>query len=127
MTVGLDDSAGTQRAVENDVTDLSFSTPRGVQDSTGVDSSANERILLLADFQGSVTGIFNDAATTGFHTVVKTVGSTSVTREVIIVHSSQTLAVETVFTDQQWSRATTGELTCTVPMALNETTVPTWS
>ena len=62
MTVGLDDSGGTLRQIENDVTDLTFSTPRGVQDWTGVDSSANERGLLLADFQASLTGVFNDAA-----------------------------------------------------------------
>ena len=55
MTVGLDDSGGSQVAVEGDVTDLTFSTPRGVQDSTGVDSSANTRILLLRRYPDRIT------------------------------------------------------------------------
>ena len=127
LTVALDDSGGTARSIENDVTDLTFSTPRGVQDATGVDSSAMERILLLADFQASLTGIFNDAASTGFHTVVKDIGSTSATRTLTLVHSGQTLANEVICTDQQWTRSGTGELTATVPCQLNSTTVPTWS
>lgn len=127
LTVTLDDSGGTGRAISNDVTNLTFSTPRGVQDSTGVNSSANERLLLLADFQCSLTGIFNDAASTGFHTVVKDVGSTSATRTLSLAHSGQTLANETVATDQQWSRDTSGAFICTVPLMLNSTTVPTWS
>lgn len=127
MTVGLDDSSPTLRQIENDITDLTFSTPRGVQDTTGVNSSANERLLLLADFQASLTGVFNDAATTGFHTVVKDIGSNSTTRTLTLVHSGQTLTNETVATDQQWTRAATGELTAVVPLMLNSTTVPTWS
>jgi len=127
MTVGLDDSGDTLRQIENDVTDLTFSTPRGVQDWTGVNSSANERGLLLADFQASVTGVFNDAALTGIHTVIKDIGSNSATRGFSIVHSGQTLSNECVATDQQWSRAGTGELTVVVPLQLNSTTVPTWS
>jgi len=46
----VDDSGGTGRDISNDVTNLDFATPRGIQDSTGIDVSAMERILLLADF-----------------------------------------------------------------------------
>ena len=43
MTVAVDDSGGNIEAIGNDITNLSFATPRGVQDITGVNSSAMER------------------------------------------------------------------------------------
>src|SRR5262249_49351406 len=49
-TLSVDDSSGTPVVIKNDVTNLQFATPRGVQDVTGVDKSAIERLLLLADF-----------------------------------------------------------------------------
>ncbi len=48
-TLSVDDSGGTPVVIKNDITDLSISTPRGVQDVTGVDKSAKEALLLLAD------------------------------------------------------------------------------
>jgi hypothetical protein len=126
ISVAIDDSAGAAKTISNDITDLDFATPRGVMDSTGLDSSANERILLLADFSVTVNGIFNDA-TDRIHDVFKTVSSTSVTRTVTIAHSGQTLPNEAIFTDYQLSRSNTGELTVTAPGALNSTTVPTWA
>ena len=126
MTVAVDDSGGTARSIENDITSLDFSTPRGVQDSTGIDSSAMERILLLADFSITLNGVFNDA-TNAAHDVFKTVSSTSVTRTITIVHSGQTLPNEAILTDYALSRAANGELTWTVPGQLNSTVVPTWA
>ena len=35
-TLSVDDSGGTARAIINDVTNFNFSTPRGVQDVTGI-------------------------------------------------------------------------------------------
>jgi hypothetical protein len=43
-----------------------------VQDITGLDKSANERLLLLADFSISLAGVFNDASNMS-HDVFKTV------------------------------------------------------
>lgn len=127
FAVAVDDAAGpTARTISNDLTDLQFSTPRGVQDSTGIDSSAHERILLLADFSITMNGVFNDASNMS-HDVFKTVPSTSVTRTVTLTHSGQVLEVECVLTDYQLSRAASGELTWSVPGAMNETTVPTWT
>lgn len=127
-TCSLDDSAGTLRAIINDVNSLNFSTPRGVQDVTGIDKSAIERLLLLADFQATLNiTAFNDAASTGAHTVCKTISSTSVVRTFSLGVSGQTLSNECVATDYQLTRANTGELTATVPLALADGALPTWS
>ncbi len=126
-TCSIDDSAGTLRAIINDVTNLQFAMPRGVQDVTGIDKSAMERLLLLADFSATLNYVFNDAATTGAHTVLKTVSSTSVTRTFSLAVSGQTLSNEVIASDLQYNRAQSGELTATVPLALADGTVPTWS
>ena len=127
MTCAVDDSAGpTARSIENDITALSFATPRGVQDVTGIDKSAMERLLLLADASVDITGVFNDATNTS-HDVFKTVPSTSVNRTITIVHSGQTLAGEHALTDYQLTRAPSGELTYSVPALLADGTVNSWT
>lgn len=125
-TCSIDDSAGTARAIVNDFTNISFATPRGVQDVTGIDKSAYERLLLLADatFEGTI--VFNDAANMS-HDVFKTVPSSSVQRTVTLTVSGQTLANEMIFTDYPLARAASGELTATVPGQLANGTVPTWT
>jgi hypothetical protein len=125
-TLSVDDSGGIARAIKNDVTNFSFSTPRGVQDVTGVDKSAMERLLLLADFSVTLNGVFNDA-TNQAHDVFKTVPSTSVARTVTLVHSGQTLANECLFTDYQVTRNADGSLPWTAPGVLSDGTVPTWT
>lgn len=126
-TCSLDDSSGTARAIINDVTNLEFATPRGVQDVTGLDKSALERLLLLADFSGTLNGVFNDTATTGAHSVLKTVSSTSVQRELTLAVSGQSLVNEVMVTDYALTRAQSGELTWSAPFVLSSGTVPTWS
>lgn len=125
-TFSVDDSAGAAKAIKNDVTSLPFTTPRGVQDVTGLDKSAFERLLLLADFTVTPTGVFNDAADFS-HAVFKTVPSTSVARTVTMTVSGQTLANECLFTDYSLTRAAEGSLTWTAPGVLSDGTVPTWS
>ena len=126
MTVSVDDSGGTLRDLSNDITNIDFATPRGVQDVTGLDKSGIERLLLLADGTGTISGVFNDAANMS-HAVFKTVSSTSVDRTVTIAVSGQTLSMECVLSDYSIARAATGELTYSVPFALADGTVPTWS
>src|SRR5688500_14226802 len=89
-TLSVDSSAGAVKAIKNDVTNFQFATPRGVQDVTGVDKSAMERLLLLADFSITLNGVFNDATDLS-HDVFKTVSSTAVARTVTLVVSGQTL------------------------------------
>lgn len=125
-TLSVDTSAGTAKAIKNDITNFQFATPRGVQDVTGVDKSAMERLLLLADFSIGLNGVFNDA-TDQEHDVFKTVPSTSVARTVTLTVSGQTLANECLFTDYALTRGQDGSLVFTAPGVLSDGTVPTWS
>ena len=56
MSVAVDDSGGSARTISNDVTNMDFATPRNEQDITGMDKSAIERLLLLADFSVTLNG-----------------------------------------------------------------------
>lgn len=125
-TCSVDDASGTARAIKNDITNLQFATPRGVQDATGIDKSAYERLLLLADFSVTLNGVFNDAANQS-HDVFKTVPSTSVARTVTLTVSGQTLANECLFTDYPLTRGDDGALTFSAPGVLSDGTVPTWA
>lgn len=125
-TLSVDDSAGAVQAIKNDVTNFQFATPRGVQDVTGVDKSAMERLLLLADFSITLNGVFNDAAGAS-HAVFKTVPSTSVNRTTTLAVSGQTLAGELLYSDYSLSRAQDGALTWSAPGVLADGAVPTWS
>lgn len=126
-TCSVDDSGGTLRAIINDVTNLQISTPRGVQDVTGLDKSAYERLLLLADASITLNGVFNPAATTTSHAVFSTVPSTSVNRTTTLVIAAKTLTNELLYTDYNLTRAQSGEFTWTVPGVLADGTVPTWA
>lgn len=125
------DSAGTARTITNDVTNYQFSTPRAVQDVTGVDKSANERILLLADYSVTLNGVFNTASNMS-HAVFSTVPSTSATRSVELDVIGTTtglpiLVVNCLLTDYQITRAATGELTWQVPGSLADGSTPAWA
>jgi hypothetical protein len=123
-TLSVDDSAGTPVVIKNDISNLQFATPRGVQDVTGIDKSANERLLLLADLSYTLNGVFNTAVS---HTVFKTVPSTSVPRTVTNVISAQTLAAEVLFTDYNLTRGNDGAFTWSAPGVLADGVVPAWS
>jgi hypothetical protein len=122
----VDDSTGDPDDIRNDVTNFEFATPRGVQDATGIDKSAMERLLLLADFSITNNGVFNDAANQA-HEVFRTVPSTSVARTTTITVSGQTLACEVLYTDYALTRAADGSLTWSAPGVLSDGTVPTWT
>jgi len=126
FSVAVDDSAGTPRTISNDITNLTIATPRGVQDVTGVDKSAMERLVLLADMSFTPNGVFNDAANMS-HAVFKTVPSTSVLRTTTLSISGQTLAGELLYTDYSFNRGQDGSFTWSAPGVLADGTVPTWS
>lgn len=125
-TFSVDNAAGTPNVIKNDITNFEFATPRGVQEVTGIDKSAFERLLLLADFSCGVNGVFNNAANLS-HDTFKTVPSTSVARTVTMTISGSTLANEVLFSDYQVTRAADGSLTWQAPGALADGTVPTWA
>lgn len=125
-TLSVDGSDTLVNDIKSDVTNFNFATPRGVQDVTGIDKSAIERLLLLADFSITLNGVFNDEADKS-HATFKDVSSTSVARTTTIVVSGQTLAPEVLYTDYALTRAQSGELTWSAPGVLADGTVPTWS
>lgn len=126
-TLSVKDAAGTLRAIINDITNFDFSTPRAIQDVTGVDKLAMERLHLLADMSLNLTGVFNDAANQS-HDVFKSLANA---RDISIQHSGQTLGVtpqvQLLFTDYAMSRAQNGGLTWTAPGVLANGVVPTWT
>ena len=123
-TLSVDSSAPAVVDIRNDVTNFEFATPRAVQEITGVDKFAIERLLLLADFSITLNGVFNDALS---HPVFKDVASTSVTRTVSLEVSGQTLSNECLLTDYALTRADDGSLTWQVPGVLQSGIAPTWS
>src|SRR5215467_5419311 len=133
-TLSVGDSTNTTQDIRNDITNLTVATPRNVQDVTGIDKSAIERLLLLADCSVQLNGVFNPAANLS-HAVFSTVPSTSVNRVVSITTNAKNFNQGTagagngavLFTDYSLSRAQTGELTWTAPGVLANGAVPTWS
>ncbi len=125
-TLSVDDAAGTVRDIRNDITNLQFATPRAVQEVTGIDKSAIERLLLLADFSITLNIVFNPAANMS-HDVFKTVPSTSVPRTTSIGVGGKSLTNEVLYTDYPLQRSDSGELTASVPGSLADGTVPTWA
>jgi hypothetical protein len=127
----VDDSGGTLRDIRNDTTNLEFATPRATQDTTGIDKSAMERLLLLADFTITMNGVFNDDGDTSAHSVFKTIPSSDNAREINIQVSDQILGVTPAFTilltDYPLSRSDSGELTWAVPGSLASGDVPAWT
>lgn len=126
MSVAVDDSAGTARTISNNVTSVSWETPREVWEFTGIDKSAVERTLLLADFSTELTGAFDDAANMS-HSVFRTVPSTTTARTTTIGVSGQTLAGELLYSTYSLERSDSGELTWTAEGSLADGTVPTWT
>jgi len=126
MSFIIDDSGGSARTISNDITNADFATPREEQDITGLDKSAHERLLLLADFSVALNGVFNDASNMS-HDVFKTVPSSSVARTTTMAVSGQTLAGELFYTDYALGRSSSGELTWSAPGALAGGVVPTWA
>ncbi len=126
-TCTVDDAASSPTVISNDVTNFAFSTPRGVQDTTGIDKSAHERLLLLADYSATLNGVFNPV---GAHLVFKTIPSTSVARNVKIqpmTGSTPYLSCLCLLTDYTITRSASGELTYAVPAVLSDGTTPSWN
>ncbi len=130
-TIIVADAASTLRTITNDCTNYTFTMPRGTQDVTGVDKSAHETLLLLADYQVTLNGVFDSTTANMSHEVFATIPSTSVIREVSIAPTSNSgtpiMVVNCVLTDYQITRANTGELTWQVPGQLADGSVPTWA
>lgn len=130
MSVTLDASSGTGIDISNDITSLSINMNHAQQDVTGLNSSAHERINLLADLAITFQGVFNDASTKS-HTTFKdyhTSAGTELGRTLALVHSGQTLnEAALLLTAYNLSRGAGGEFTWEVPGVLADGSVPAWS
>lgn len=126
MTITIDDADGTGRLISNDITDATFNTSRGTQDITGVDKSALERLLLLNDFNLSLTSVFNPAANPSMFGVFSTPADND-TRTVVIVVGGKTLTAECVMSDVAWSRGSDGSLTAGATFQLANGTAAVWT
>jgi len=125
----VDDATGSPQTISNDVTDFTMATPRAVQDITGVDKSAHERLLLLADGTVQLKGVFNVAANMS-HAVLSSVPSTSVTRTTKITPTASStpyLSMEMLFSSYDVSRSSSGELTWSADGSLADGTAPEWT
>lgn len=123
-TLTLDNDAAAAQDIRNDVTNFDFATPYNVQETTGVDKSAYERLLLLADYTGTLNGVFNPSANRQ-HIVMS--GDMRVIRTLALVISSQSLSNEVLLTDYKLTRAAGGEFTYATPFSLADGTEPNWS
>ena len=126
-SVTIDDAGGSPQVITNDVQSISISTPNGMQEVTGMDKTAVERLALLHDASGSMKGVFNTAASMS-HAVFKTVSTgTQVTRTLAIGYPGATLTLEVLCTDYQVERGDDGKLTWTVPFVLANGTAAAWT
>src|SRR5258706_16170279 len=104
--LSVDDAAGSPQDIRNDLTNIEFATPYAVQEVTGIDKSATERLALLADLSGTLNSVFNPSANR-VHAVFA--GDLRVIRTVTATIAAKTLAAECLFTDYALTRAAGGE------------------
>ncbi len=130
LTVTVDDSGGTGRAISNDITNCQWTQPSAVEDVTGVNNSAMERLYLLADFTVALTGIFNDAAAPSSFDCFKayrTLAAGQVGRTTAIAHSGQTITQEVLYTGFDFNRGADGSLVWTAPGSMSNGTFAAWA
>jgi hypothetical protein len=108
--------------ISNDVLSLNVDTPYGVQDVTGLDKSALERIMLRADCTGTLNFAFNTSADRS-HAVLKTPGS----KAFVIGFPGATLTFTAVTTNYAISLGADGSLTGSVNWALASGTAAAWT
>ena len=128
----VDTNAGSAKDLSNDVTEFSISTPVALQDVTGVNKSAHERLAVLSDGSVSLKGIFNNGSSSLSHQVLSPVTGEGATRTVQIAPTATSgaapyLAMEMLFTGYTVTRSADGHLTWDAPAQLADGTVPTWT
>ena len=126
-TVTMQNSSAVAKDISNDIADFSIPITFAVQDVTGIDKSAQERIALLVDSAPSFKGFHNNA-TDRLHQVVST-GQT-VPRQIVATLPGGAGAVltETILLDSYvLTRAANAALTNTVGGKLSNGTAPAWS
>lgn len=108
--------------ISNDVTSINVDTPYGVQDITGVDKSAMEKLVLRADATGSMNGVFNTAASMS-HATLKTPGS----KTFVIGYPGATLTFTAITSNYAVTMGADGSLTWSVNFQLSSGTAAAWT
>lgn len=108
--------------ISNDITSFNVDTPYGVQDVTGLDKSAIERIMLRADCTGTLNGVFNTTASKS-HATLKTPGS----KTFVLGFPGATLTFTAVTSNYSVSMGADGSLTWSANWALSSGTAAAWT
>ena len=126
--LAVDDSGGTARDISNDVTNATFNNGTALQEVTGIDKSAVERLQLLGDWTVSINGVFNSASNLS-HDVFKTQSGTRTVTYCVggNTGSNPKLEMEMLISAYNLDRAADGSLTWSAELSLQSGTVPTWS
>lgn len=120
----MDNASSSLQDIKNDVTNLDISTPSNLQEVTGIDKYAMERLALLQDCTGTLNTVFNPSSNRA-HAVLS--GDLRVVRTLSLVISTKTLAPEVLFSDYALTRGAGGEFTASSPFSLADGTVPAWA
>lgn len=123
-TCSVDNASSSLQDIKNDVTNLDIATPSNLQEVTGIDKYAMERLALLQDCTGTLNTVFNPSSNRA-HAVLS--GDLRVVRTLSLAISSKTLAPEVLFSDYALTRGAGGEFTASSPFSLADGTVPTWA
>lgn len=126
--ITVDDSGGSAQDISTDITNYSIGNSQNLQTITGLDKSAIERLILLADGEVTLNGIF-DAGSNLAHDVFKT---RTGTRTVQIDIGGSTsgyprLSMEMLVENYNLTRGNDGALTWASTLRLQSGTVPAWS
>jgi len=112
--------------ITNDVSSVTFSTPQGVADVTGLDKSAVERLLLLADCTITLSGNgLNTTASMSFATLKNP--ASAATKIVVIGLTGATLTATCVQTDYQVTIGADGNYSWSAPFSLANGTAAAWT
>jgi hypothetical protein len=128
--VTIADGGGTPRTVSNDITDFSLATPIALQDTTGVNKFAHERLALLADLTAQLKGVCNFAANMS-HAVLSTATTSAVIRACAVFPTSNgstpTLPFNALIGSYDVARGNGGDLTFSSDLSLADGSLPTWA
>lgn len=110
--------------ISNDITSITLDTPYGVQEITGLDKSAVERLALRADATGTMNGVFN-AASSMSHATFKTPGIKTVV--IAFASAAATATFSALFSNYALNLAEDGSLTWSVNYQLSSGTAVAWT
>ena len=128
--ISVKDGSGSAQTITNDVTEFSMTTPVALQDITGVDKSAHERLALLSDLTCQLKGVANFASNMS-HAVLSTATTSAVVRALAVFPTSNgstpTLPGNVLIGSYDVARAADGALTWSSDLSLQDGSIPTWA